>query len=80
MLKRKAKALLRQRNSGADFRRRVVMHALERPKTQSELREILGMSNSGVLHLLRRMERDGLVRAAERVARTQIWERRDGRE
>ena len=33
------------------------------------------MSNSGILHLLRRMEHDGLVRPAERVCRTQIWER-----
>jgi hypothetical protein len=39
------------------------------------LRDALGMSNSGILHLLRRMERDGLVRPAERVAWTRIWER-----
>ena len=52
-----------------------VLGALERPRTQSELREALGMSNSGILHLLRRLERDGLIRPAERVARTQIWEK-----
>ncbi|WP_137387917.1 winged helix-turn-helix domain-containing protein [Rhodoligotrophos defluvii] len=45
------------------------------PRTQAELQDALGMSSSGVLHLLRRMERDGLVRPAERFAWTRIWER-----
>lgn len=67
--------LLHRRNAGAEVRRRLVMRALSRPRTQSELRECLGMSNSGTLHLLRRMERDGLVRAAEKVGGTRIWER-----
>ncbi|WP_368484106.1 winged helix-turn-helix transcriptional regulator [Phaeobacter sp. HF9A] len=59
----------------AQERRQFVLDALVRPRTQSELRDALGMSNSGILHLLRRLERDGLVRPVERVARTQIWER-----
>ncbi|WP_416173484.1 winged helix-turn-helix transcriptional regulator [Cypionkella sp.] len=46
-----------------------------RPRTQAELRDALGMSNSGILHLLRRLERDGLVRPAERVAWTRVWEK-----
>lgn len=57
-------------------RRRYVLSALERPRTQAELRDALGMSNSGILHLLRRLERDGLVRPAERVAWTRVWEKR----
>ncbi|GAW35833.1 hypothetical protein RA2_02901 [Roseovarius sp. A-2] len=65
----------RRRNSRAEARRRYVLEALERPRTQAELRDALRMSNSGILHLLRRMERDGLVRPAERVAWTRIWER-----
>lgn len=65
----------RRRNGRAEARRRYVLEALERPRTQAELRDALGMSNSGILHLLRRMERDGLVRPAERVAWTRIWER-----
>ena len=65
----------RRRNGPAEARRRFVLDALERPRTQAELRDALGMSNSGILHLLRRMERDGLVRPAERVACTRIWER-----
>lgn len=65
----------RRRNIQAEARRRFVFGALERPRTQAELRDALGMSNSGILHLLRRMERDGLVRPAERVACTRIWER-----
>ncbi|WP_439153762.1 hypothetical protein [Yoonia sp.] len=77
MPEREAKALLRRRNSGANFRRRVVLRALDQPRAQSELRDVLGMSNSGTLHLLRRMERDGLVRPTDRVGWTQIWERRD---
>jgi len=52
-----------------------VLDALARPRSQAELRDALGMSNSGMLHLLRRLERDGLVRPAERVCRTMIWER-----
>ncbi|MBE0413531.1 winged helix-turn-helix domain-containing protein [Yoonia sp.] len=71
-----AQTLLRRRNSGATFRRRVVLRALERPRTQTELRNYLGMSNSGTLHLLRRMESEGLVRAVQRVGWTQVWERR----
>lgn len=67
--------LFHRRNAGAEVRRRMVIRALARPRTQSELSECLGMSNSGTLHLLRRMERDGLVRAAERVGCTRIWER-----
>lgn len=63
------------RNRRADERRRFVLAALERPRTQSELRDALGMSNSGILHLLRQLERDGLVRPAERVGWTRIWER-----
>lgn len=65
----------RRRNGRAEARRRDVLEALERPRTQAELRDALGMSNSGILHLLRRMERDGLVQPAERVAWTRIWER-----
>lgn len=56
-------------------RRRYVLSALERPRTQAELRDALGMSNSGILHLLRRLERDGLVFPAERVAWTRVWEK-----
>lgn len=56
-------------------RRSYVLSALERPRTQAELRDALGMSNSGILHLLRRLERDGLVRPAERVAWTRVWEK-----
>lgn len=67
--------LLHRRNMGAEVRRRLVIRELARPRTQRELSESLGMSNSGTLHLLRRMERDGLVRAAERVGWTRIWER-----
>ncbi|MGI3212364.1 winged helix-turn-helix transcriptional regulator [Roseovarius tibetensis] len=66
---------LRRRNGQAEARRRYVLDALERPRTQAELRDALGMSNSGILHLLRRLERDGLVRPAERVCHTRIWER-----
>lgn len=64
-----------RRNSGAEERRRIVLEALRRPRTQAELRDALGMSNSGILHLLRRLESRGLVRPAERVAGTRIWER-----
>jgi len=56
-------------------RRRYVLSALERPRTQAELRDALGMSNSGILHLLRRLERDGLVCPAARVAWTRVWEK-----
>lgn len=65
----------RRQNRKAEERCRYVLKALERPRTQSELRDALGMSNSGILHLLRRLERDGLARPAERVACTRIWER-----
>ncbi|MGI3166185.1 MarR family transcriptional regulator [Pseudooceanicola sp. 200-1SW] len=69
--------LLRRRNAGAELRKRVVLAELARPRTQTELQRRLGMSRSGTLHLLRRMEAQGLVRAAERIGGTQIWERRD---
>lgn len=65
----------RRQRYGHEERRRFVLSALERPRTQSELGDALGMSNSGILHLLRRLERDGLVRPAERVARTRVWEK-----
>lgn len=71
-------ALKRRRHResfGPQERRRYVLSALERPRTQAELRDALGMSNSGILHLLRRLERDGLVRPAERVAWTRVWEK-----
>lgn len=68
-------ALLDCRRFGPKERRRYVLAALERPCTQSELRDALGMSNSGILNLLRRLERDGLARPAERVAWTRVWER-----
>ena len=60
----------RRRNGPAEARWRYVLKALERPRTQAELRDALGMSNSGIPHLLRRMERDGLVRPAERITLT----------
>lgn len=65
----------RRQYAPAEARRHRVLTALDRPRTQAELRDALGMSNSGILHLLRRMERDGLVRPAERIACTRIWER-----
>jgi predicted transcriptional regulator len=65
----------RRQRISPEERRRFVLTALERPRTQAELRDALDMSNSGILHLLRRLERDGLVRPAERVAWTRIWER-----
>ena len=60
---------------GYEDRRRFVLDALARPRSQAELRDALGMSNSGMLHLLRRLERDGLVRHTERICCTMIWER-----
>lgn len=54
---------------------RAIYDALRKPRTQGELRELAGMSRSGVLHLLRRMQRDGLVHPVERVCHTMIWER-----
>ncbi|MCL7466542.1 hypothetical protein [Phaeovulum sp. NW3] len=66
---------MRRRNAGAPLRRAFVLARLARPRTQRELQEQLHMIASGTLHLLRRMKREGLVRPAERVARTQIWER-----
>lgn len=65
----------RRETFGPQDRRRYVLSALDRPCTQAELRDALGMSNSGILHLLRRLERDGLVRPAERVACTRVWEK-----
>lgn len=67
--------MARRRNAGLAARRLLILDALARPRTQAELRELLGMSNTGILHLLRRMQADGLVRPAERVAHTRIWER-----
>lgn len=78
MPERSFKSLLRRRNAGAALRREVVLQALARPRTQTELQTRLGMSRTGTLHLLRRMERDGLVRAAERVGVTRIWEKAPG--
>ncbi|MCT8328068.1 hypothetical protein [Albidovulum sediminis] len=69
----------RRAPAAAEARRHTVLIALERPRTQAELRDLLGFSNSGILHLLRRLERDGLVRPAERVAGTRVWERARGR-
>ena len=68
---------LRRRNAGAPMRRALVLTCLSRPRTQREIQDRLQMTGSGTLHLLRRMERDGLIRAAERVAHTRIWERVD---
>lgn len=65
----------RRESFGPQERRGYVLSALERPRTQAELRDALGMSNSGILNLLRRLERDGLVRPAERVAWTRVWEK-----
>lgn len=58
----------------AKERRRFVLRALEKPRTQDELRDALGLSNSGILNLLRHLERDGLVRPAEKIGWTRIWE------
>lgn len=62
-------------NPAALARRQFVLEQLNRPRTQAELRDRLGMSRSGTLHLLRRMARDGLIRPAEKAGVTQIWER-----
>jgi predicted ArsR family transcriptional regulator len=61
------------RRSARD-RRRFVLRALEKPRTQAELRDALGLSNSGILHLLRHLQRDGLARPAEKIGCTRIWE------
>ena len=66
---------MHRRNAGAPVRRAIVLDSLRRPRTQREIQELLHMSRSGTLHLLRRMEREGLILSAERVAHTQIWER-----
>ncbi len=66
---------LGRRNAGATARRQLVLNQLRRPRTQSELQDRLGMSRSGTLHLLRRMERDGLIRPAEKIGVTRLWER-----
>jgi len=63
----------RDRRSARD-RRRFVLRALQKPRTQAELRVALGLSNSGILHLLRHLERDGLARPAEKIGCTRIWE------
>ncbi|WP_163026003.1 hypothetical protein [Chachezhania antarctica] len=67
--------------TGIEARRCLALHALGKPRTQAELRDILEMSNSGVLHLLRRLERDGYARPVERIGRTMVWEKvsRDGK-
>ncbi len=41
---------------------------------QAELRDAVGLSNSGILYLLRHLERDGLARPVEKVVWTRIWE------
>ncbi|MCP5376408.1 MAG: winged helix-turn-helix transcriptional regulator [Rhodobacteraceae bacterium] len=56
----------------------MVLRALEKPRTQAELRDMVGLSNSGILQLLRRLERDGLARPAERIGRTRVWEKGRG--
>ncbi|WP_134682434.1 hypothetical protein [Paracoccus ravus] len=58
-----------------ELRQERLYDALARPRTQAELRDLLGMSNSGILSLLRRMQREGLVSPAERICHTRIWER-----
>lgn len=76
MMQRTALERQRRRESfGPQERRGYVLSALERPRTQAEMRDALGMSNSGILNLLRRLEREGLVRPAERVAWTRVWEK-----
>lgn len=73
---RKPDYLEHRRSPRTVARRRLVLEALSRrPRSQAELRDALGMSNSGIRHLLRDMERDGLIRPAERIAHTYIWER-----
>ena len=66
------------RPAPAELRRRVVLRALEKPRTQAELRDMVGLSNSGILQLLRRLERDGLARPAERIGRKRVWEKERG--
>ncbi|NPD15010.1 winged helix-turn-helix transcriptional regulator [Xinfangfangia sp. D13-10-4-6] len=66
---------LGRRNAGATARRQLVLDQLRRPRTQSELQDRLGMSRTGTLHLLRRMARDGLIRPAEKIGVTRVWER-----
>ena len=61
------------RRSARDCRR-FVLRALEKPRTQAELRDALGLSNSGILHLLRHLEREGLARPAEKIGCARIWE------
>ena len=63
-----------QSRRSAKDRRRFVLRALQKPRTQAELRDALGLSNSGILHLLRHLERDGLARPAEKIGCTRIWE------
>lgn len=72
---KKTPEILGRRNAGASARRQLVLDQLVHPRTQRELQSRLGMSRSGTLHLLRRMENDGLVRHAERIGGVQIWER-----
>ena len=49
----------RDRRSTRD-RRRFVLRALAKPRTHAKLRDALGLSNSGILHLLRDLGRSGL--------------------
>lgn len=59
-----------------DMNRRAVIYALlNKPRTQKEIQIRLGMSRSGTLGILRRMQRDGLVVPVERIGLNQIWER-----
>mgnify|MGYP002712982318 CR=1 FL=1 len=67
----------RSKTTGIAARRQLVLDQLRRPRTQTELQEQLGMSRSGTRHLLRRMAREGLIRPAERIGVTQIWEREE---
>lgn len=53
----------RRRDGESGARRRYVYVALGCPRTQAELLDALRMSNSGILHFVRRTERDGLVRS-----------------
>ncbi|RWR27341.1 winged helix-turn-helix transcriptional regulator [Sinirhodobacter populi] len=72
---RKTPEILGRRNAGAGARRQLVLDQLCRPRTQTELQDRLGMSRTGTLHLLRRMAQEGLIRPAEKIGVTRIWER-----
>lgn len=72
---KKTPEILGRRNAGATARRQLVLDQLTRPRTQMELQARLGMSRTGLLHLLRRMEHDGLIHPAEKIGVTRVWER-----